>query len=93
MKLPAPPIDRDDIWAGLINGAMLILLGSVLPGFALWRMVSAFDASMALRASIRDWTSIGLNLSFVMLLFCSIGMICWGAALFLANLSRRRISR
>lgn len=82
---------KDEAWAGLLNGAMIIALSAAIPAFLLWRAATAWPdwvvsfEAMTSRDAMQGGQAVGLTL-------LSLGGIRLGARLVrqhLAELRRR----
>ena len=87
------PEPLEDLAAGILNGAMISLLGAVIPGVLVWQTVAQWETWTADLRSVLVWES----LSALGLLLVSIQILRVGLRLLRRNAMalrrRRRASR
>lgn len=60
------PEDHESAWAGVLNGAMVALLGSVIPAILLWHTVARWDELVAGRHTMTTLEAVqGLSFLFL----------------------------
>ena len=86
------PEPLEDLAAGLLNGAMICLLGAVFPGVLVWQVVAQWDAWTADLRSVLVWESLcGLALMLLSIQLMRVGArVLWRNAMALRR--RRRAS-
>ena len=90
--MPEEPEPLEDLAAGQLNGAMISLLGAVIPGALAWQMVTHWATWTADLRSVLVWDSLtGLGLLLVSLQILRVGLrLLWRNAMALRR--RRRAS-
>lgn len=86
------PEPLEDLAAGLLNGAMISLLGALLPGALAWQLVAQWATWTADLRSVLVWDSLtGFGLLLVSLQILRVGLrLLWRNAMALRR--RRRAS-
>lgn len=86
------PEPLEDLAAGLLNGAMISLLGALMPGALAWQLVTQWDVWTAdLRSVLVQDSLIGLGLLLVSIQILRVGLrLLWRNAMALRR--RRRAS-
>ncbi len=86
------PEPLEDLAAGILNGAMISLLGAAIPGALAWQMVAQWETWTANLRSVLVWDSLtGLGLLLLSLQILRVGLrLLWRNAMALRR--RRRAS-
>jgi hypothetical protein len=88
------PASLEDINAGLLNGAMVTLLGCAIAGVLAWQIIGALTGRLpdltAMAVDLPAYAPRRFNFTGLVLLVASLGAIRWGVRHVRENLTRLR---